>query len=118
MLQQICQLASCKLPVRRDPGKFRVLSRRVGSHPEVKDALRVKVDFSNQASFAQPYPQLLLSLFDINEVLAARRLFTPEEYLGHPQSSHSLLHPGQKVSFEMGLADPGDTLTGFKFDFR
>ncbi len=118
MLQQICQLANCKLPVRRDLGEFRVLSRRVGSHPEVKNALRVKVDFANQASFAQPYPQLLLSLFDINEVLAARRLFTPEEYLGHPQSGHSLLQPGQKVSVEMGLDDPGETLTGFKFDFR
>jgi len=118
MLQQICQLANCKLPVQRDPGGFQVLSRRVGSHPEAKDALLVKLEFSNQASFAQPYPQLLLSLFDNNEVLAARRLFTPEAYLGHPQSGHSLLQPDQRVSIEMGLDDPGDTLTGFKFDFR
>jgi len=118
MLQQICQLANCKLPVRRDPGGFQVLSRRVSSHPEAKDALLVELNFSNQANFAQPYPQLLLSLFDNNEVLAARRLFTQEEYLGHPQSGHSLLQPDQRVSVKMGLDDPGDTLTGFKFDFR
>ena len=118
LLEKFCRLAECQLPVRRAPERFVVLSRSVASHPETENALLVKLDFSNQAGYAQPYPKLILSLYNSREELAARRLFTPQEYLGHPLDGDPMVPPNQRLQVEMTLADPGDRLTGFTFDFR
>ena len=59
-----------------------------------------------------------LGLYSTNNKLVAQRLFNPDEYLADGGGSeHSLLRPGQQVQVDMALEDPGDTVTGFRFDF-
>jgi len=72
---------------------------------------------SNQAGFAQPYPQIQLSLFNTKDELLARRRFRPDEYLNQTAGGYPLLQPKQPVQLEIVLRDPGEEATGFKFDF-
>ena len=115
--EQVCGLVGCRLEPRRAPERIKILDRSVTSHPTVADALQILLIFSNQAAFPQPYPKLRLGLYSTDNQLVAQRLFNPGEYLSEDGSEHSLLNPDQQVKVEMALEDPGDKVTGFRFDF-
>ena len=117
-LEQVCGLVGCRLEPRRAPERIKILDRSVTNHPTIADALQIQVIFSNKAAFRQPYPKLRLGLYSTNNELVAQRLFNPDEYLADGGGSeHSLLRPDQQVQVDMALEDPGDTVTGFRFDF-
>jgi len=116
-LEQVCGLAGCRLEPRRAPDRIRILDRSVISHPTTADALQIRLIFSNKAAFPQPYPKLRLGLYSTDNQLVAQRLFNPSEYLSKRSSEHSLLRPDQQVQVEMALEDPGEKVTGFRFDF-
>lgn len=115
--EQVCGLVGCRLEPRRAPDRIRILDRSVTSHPTVAGALQILLIFSNKAAFPQPYPKLRLGLYSTDNQLVAQRLFTPSEYLSENGSEHLLLNPDQQVEVEMALEDPGNKVTGFRFDF-
>jgi hypothetical protein len=115
--EQVCGLVGCRLEPRRAPERIKILDRSVTSHPTVADALQIQLIFSNKAAFPQPYPKLRLGLYSTDNQLVAQRLFNPGEYLSEDGSEHLLLNPDQQVMVEMALEDPGDKVTGFRFDF-
>lgn len=117
LLELVCTHANCELPPWREPERFSISSRSVRTHPMSNSALQIQLVFSNTALFAQPYPQLQLKLYDINEKLSAQRVFTPEEYLAEPQNKAPLVSPAQSVEVEMALTDPGADVSGFKIEF-
>lgn len=117
LLQRICEYLDCRLPPWREPGRLNIVSRSVTPHPETAEALQVLLVFDNRARYPQPYPQLQFELYDQNGTLTARRRLTPAEYIGTTASDRSLLQPGQSVSLDLALKDPGKEVIGFKIDF-
>jgi predicted Zn finger-like uncharacterized protein len=118
LLVRLCAFSGCEPPTRRSPEQFTVVSRSMTSHPQQRDALLLSLRFANEAEFAQPFPLLQLSLFDTNERVIARRIFTPGEYLPATAGASGRIDPAQTIALQMALEDPGDSVTGFKFDFR
>jgi predicted Zn finger-like uncharacterized protein len=118
LLVRLCAFSGCEPPTRRSPEQFTVVSRSMISHPQQRDALLLSLRFANEAEFAQPFPLLQLSLFDTNERVIARRIFTPGEYLPATAGAPGRIDPAQTIALQMALEDPGDSVTGFKFDFR
>ena len=115
-LQELCKVAECELPPQRDLSQIRILERDLRHHPEHDAALLVNALIVNQASFAQPLPQLELTLSDLRgEVVAARR-FLPGEYLAGSASSAAEMAPGNPVHVVIELVDPG-SVTGYRFRF-
>lgn len=121
-LETLCAVANCELPLLRDLSQVHILQRRVGAHPNVRDALLVRATLVNDASFVQPYPQLRLSFLDANGRIQASRWFTPGEYLEEPRLRSAMtsgMPPKQPIAVRLELVDPGATAAeNFEFDFR
>jgi hypothetical protein len=79
--------------------------------------MQLDVSFRNQAGFAQPPPQLQLSLYDTRQTLLARRRFAPAEYLGQAKLPDAVA-AGEIVSARLLLKDPGPAATGFELAFH
>jgi predicted Zn finger-like uncharacterized protein len=114
LADQVCRHIKCTLPPRKAPQQIAVISRTITAHPTNPQALQVSLTLSNQADFRQPPPFLQLSLYTTEEQLVARRTFSPDEYSGSSQD----LIPGQPYTIRFDLEDPGERVTGFKFDFH
>jgi len=113
----LCGWLHCRLPPWHEPGAFHVTSREVRPHPAVPGALLISASFRNDAAFAQAWPQLEMSLSDLDGQSLGLRRFSPREYLGSapPQA---LIAPGQSASITLELLDPGKRAVTFSLDFR
>jgi len=113
----LCEWIDCRVAEQRDLEAFVVVERQLRADPTVPGSLRLLVRFSNQAEFAQPLPQLQLSLFDSSGTVLARRLFGAEEYLFPAPSKGALAQAQEVFTIELLFEDPGVRASGFKIDF-
>jgi predicted Zn finger-like uncharacterized protein len=113
----LCMVAGCEVPARRAPSQFAVLDRNIGPDPERDGVLMMQLGFSNNADFAQPLPDIQLSLYDSQQKLMARRRLHPDEYLFPAPLPDALVAPGDTVQVDVRLEDPGRHATGFKLEF-
>lgn len=109
-----CKIVSCELPLRHDPGRFTITHTRIALHPEEPGALRISVNLINEAEFAQPYPDLQLTLTDRVGRIVGRRSFRPHEYL--VQGSENLLSPRMLGKVQLDLAHPHEQAVGFEIN--
>jgi predicted Zn finger-like uncharacterized protein len=117
VLEGICSLAFCEMPIRRDTGQIIISDRALTTHPEIEGILSLKLQMVNTAVFQQPFPKLQLSLFNDMGTIIARRTFKPHEYSADQYASDLMMPRLRAVNVVLELKDPGDEVTGFKFDF-
>jgi predicted Zn finger-like uncharacterized protein len=106
-LAQACAIVGCRLPAQSDPARIRTGSLIVRSHPGERGALAVDAIITNLATFAQPYPELVLQFTDLNGAPVAGRRFKPAEYLGGELTGSRLMPVGQPVHIGLEVRDPG-----------
>ena len=116
-LERSCETLPCTLPPWREPAAMQLMTRDVRPHPSVPGALLISASFRNQAQWAQPWPQLDLTLSDLNGQPIAQRQFQPDQYLGIG-ARESLIQPDQTASVTLEVRDPGKQAVAFEFDFR
>jgi len=113
----ICDVLGCSVPPWREPQAFVLLAREVAPHPQRSDALRARASFRNEAHWPQPWPQLLLTLSDVDGRAVAARVFTPEQYLaGAPPTP--LVEPGQAVDIALDIREPSVETVSYAWDLR
>jgi len=113
-LAGFCEIAACQLPPRQDPRRFTLTRTQIDLHPLQPGALRVTVKLVNEATFAQPYPRLRLTLTDRDGWVVGRRTFSPGQYLrpGRPE----VLRSGALGAVFIDLARPHEKAVGFQVD--
>lgn len=116
-IERLCGVLRCELPPWRELAALHVTSRDIRPHPTVPEALLVTASFRNDAHFGQAWPQLELSLADMNGDALGLRRFSPREYLGAAPAT-ALLAPGQSASIALEILDPGKRAVAFDFEFR
>ncbi len=116
-LERFCELAGCELPQRRDVSRIELVSRHVYSHPNIEGALVITSTVVNNAPFPQPYPVLGIRFSDLQGQPVAERRFLPHEYLGAPVPADRKMEPGNPVTINLEVVDPGDKALSFQFDF-
>ncbi len=116
-LEQVCLQVGCELPPRSAPKQVQVETRSVTSHPELNEALRIRMTYVNRAAFPQPYPLLQITFFRDDVQPAVQRTFRPAEYLDSAPAAEAVLEVGQMVYVELDVEDPGADVTGFQFEF-
>lgn len=116
-VQALCDVLRCALPAWREPSAFRVTSREVRPHPSVPGILLVSASFRNDAAFAQAWPQLELSLTDIDGQSLGLRRFAPSEYLGSAPATQRIA-PGQSANITLEIVDPGKRALAFGIGFH
>jgi hypothetical protein len=113
----LCGVFRCALPPWREPEAFTLVQRDVRQHPTLPGVLRVSATFRNDARWAQPWPQVHLTLSDLNGRRAGERAFLPQEYLGgEPEQAE--LAPGESVAIAMDIVEPAPQIVAFDFRFR
>ncbi|MES9993447.1 MAG: DUF3426 domain-containing protein [Candidatus Thiodiazotropha sp.] len=117
LLQGLCSIARCQVPIRRNTEQIVISERALTTHPEKQDVLSLKLEMVNAAAFQQPFPRLQLSLYNDMGKLIARRTFLPHEYRSEPDNEYQMMPKLKAVQVELELLDPGNEVTGFKFDF-
>jgi hypothetical protein len=117
LLSNVCGVFGCTLPPWREPAAFTVLAREVRPHPSTPGALRVTATFRNDARWPQPWPQVRLTLSDINGNAVAARDFSARDYLGAVPAQVEL-HSGQSASIAMDIVEPGARSVAFDFELH
>ncbi len=116
-VEVLCALLRCSVPPWREPAALRITSRDLSPHPTLPGVLVVSATFRNDAAFAQPWPQLQLSLQDLDGESLGLRRFAPREYLGAAPVT-ALLGAGQSASLRVEILDPGKRAVAFGFEFH
>lgn len=117
LVARFCHAAGCMQRATRDPDRIRMISRDVRAHPRLEGALLVTATFSNSATWAQPFPALRFSLYDVNGATIAARTFTPSQYLAGVLPADAALPPGQPVQVALELLAPEEAAVSFEFEF-
>jgi hypothetical protein len=113
----LCARLRCSVPAWHEPGALHVTSREVRPHPSAADVLLVTATFRNDAAFAQAWPQLQLSLTNLDGESFGLRRFSPREYLGSEPAT-ALIEAGQSATITLEIVDPGKRAVAFGFEFR
>jgi predicted Zn finger-like uncharacterized protein len=117
VLKSICALANCELPIRRDTEQIIISNRTLTTHPDIEDILSLELEIVNTAAFLQPFPKLQLTLYNDMGTVIARRTFEPQEYNADQYGPNQMMPILKAVHIALNLQDPGNDVTGFKFDF-
>ena len=113
----LCSVFGCEVPPWREPAALHLTSRELRPHPTVPGVLVVSATFRNDAPFAQPWPQLQLSLQNIDGESLGLRRFAPREYLGAAPAT-AMINAGQSASIRVEILDPGRRAVAFGFEFH
>lgn len=116
-IEHFCDFLRCTLPPWREPNAFHIISRDIHPHPSASEALLVTASFRNDAKFPQPWPQLELSLANLDGESLGLRRFSPNEYLGNIPAT-SQIAAGQSASIALEILDPGKRAVAFSFEFH
>ena len=117
LLETLCGALRCDLPPWHEPSAFTLVQRDIRQDPRRPGALRVTATFRNDARWAQPWPQLRLTLTDANGRASGERSFRAEEYLGGPPEQTALAS-GESASVAMDILEPASDIVGYDFAFR
>ena len=117
LIALVVQILRCDLPPWYEPSAFKVTSSDSRPHPSVPGVLLISASFRNDAQFPQAWPQLELSLSNLDDQSLGLRRFTRDQYLGESPGS-TLIAPGQSASITLEVLDPGKRAVTFKFEFR
>ena len=115
-LEQVCQYAPCHFTANQDLEQIRLANRDVRAHPDKKKALLITATLINEADFAQPYPELQVTLFDLSGNRVAQRRFTPTDYLGERYSPFMLMQSQTPLQIKLDVVDPGSKAVNFEFN--
>lgn len=102
-----CSVLNCKVQEQVDVRQIGINNLIVRSHPTAQNALIVDAILINNASFEQPFPDLVLAFSTIDETPVASRRFTPKEYLAGELAGMKRIPHKQPVHITLELADPG-----------
>ncbi|MCL1635565.1 DUF3426 domain-containing protein [Luteimonas sp. SX5] len=117
LIASACAALRCALPPWHEPGAFAMLRRDVRQHPYMPGALRVDATFRNNARWAQPWPELVLTLSDVDGRALGTRAFSPQEYLDKKVTQKEIAS-GQSAAIRLEVMEPAAGVVSFSFDFR
>lgn len=118
LLRQTCAAIGCSLPLVQDTKQLSLLARDVQAHPSVPGALLITASLRNDASFAQPYPVVSITLSDADGKRLAMRRLRPAEYLGDAAAMQRGLPPGSTAALMLEVEDPDGKAVAFEFGFE
>lgn len=116
-LVSLCESLPCRDSRPFDVTQIRLLSRNISQHPKTKSALLIKAAIINRANFAQRYPKIQITLFDVTGDTVAQRIFYPQEYLGTLYHPFLTMKPSTPVHIALEVMDPGSAAINFEFQF-
>lgn len=98
-----CQLLQCSVPLPQKTDLLSIESSGLEADPAHDDQITLNALLRNRASYAQGFPNLELTLNDIQDKPIARRLFRPADYLPRSENEKSGLLPNHEINLKLRL---------------
>lgn len=104
-LTQYCEILACTVDLPRQAESMSIESSELESDSAQSNLITLHALLHNRAPYAQAYPNLELTLTDLQDVAIARRVFQPSEYL----KAGNEMRKGLAANRELALALRLDT---------
>jgi len=114
--QGICSLLPCNIQPRRDVNQIRLRQRIVTPSEAADNQLDVKMLLVNEASFAQPYPQITIKFSNSLGEQVAIKHFSVADYF--PEKQAQLMPAGTEIHITFATELPHPDALGFEFSFQ
>lgn len=115
-LEPLCTRLPCRPALVRAPEQLRILQRDVRPTANQPGSLSLSARIRNESEFAQPLPDIQLSLLDNDGGVVLRRRLAPAEYLYPPPAEDQTLNAGEVITISIDFQDPGHLASGFQID--
>lgn len=113
-LERACQPLGCSIDL---PKKIELIVIDDSDMQEDADhagLIRLTTSLINQAGFAQAYPNLELTLTDLDDKPTLRRLFKPDEYLPAHSNIKAGIASAEEVKVKLAIAVDGMPVAGYR----
>ena len=114
---QLCEHLQCNLIRKTSLSSIVLVNRDVRDHPRYKDALLVNATMENKSERIQPYPKVLLTLFDSQGTLIGYRQFSPKEYLDQSINMEEEMMPNKPLHLVFELTMSTEEAVSFEIQF-
>lgn len=114
LLAQVCEQLGCRIDL---PKKIEFIIIDDSDMQEDADhdgLIHFSSTLINQAGFIQTYPNIELTLTDIEDKPKLRRIFTPAEYLPEHTDIASGLPAGAEIKVKLALTARGESVAGYR----
>ena len=98
-LVRFCQVLKCSVPLPQKVSLLSIESSELKDDPAHRNQIILVAMLRNRASYAQTFPNLELTLTDIQDTAMARRILKPEDYLPSPKN----VSEGFPANHELGI---------------
>lgn len=116
-LGYLCSITGCQLPLATDVTQITTQSLNIRPHPNEPATLQLNAIIENQAAFAQPFPNLLLSFKNSQGHTLLTLNFKPQEYLAGELAGASSMPSATPVHIALKLVDLGQEATQYQMSF-
>ncbi|MDO9104234.1 MAG: zinc-ribbon and DUF3426 domain-containing protein [Methylovulum sp.] len=112
-LEQLCRHLGCQLPAYKNLDGWLLQGALT---PSPNRSYLVTAAISNHATFAQPYPNIKLTLLNYSGSPFAHRIFYPHEYAVGTVAASPLIEAGATVTIQLNIAATKNHIGGYTFD--
>ncbi|MFZ5503451.1 MAG: zinc-ribbon and DUF3426 domain-containing protein [Pseudomonadota bacterium] len=102
-LLSYCGLLECDVPLPRNIKLMSIESSDLEASLDRDNEITLHVLLRNRATFTQAFPDLELTLNDVQEQAVARRLFVPQDYLPPLENVATGLLPNHEIEIKLRL---------------
>lgn len=113
-LVQACNLLQCKVELPQQADLLAIDDSDLQEDADYQGLMHFSSVVINNASFAQAYPLLELTLTDVTDQALLRRTFSASEYLPHGTDIKAGLAPEQSVRVKLDLTVNGAPIAGYR----
>lgn len=103
MLVSYCEMLHCTVPLPQKTDLMSIESSDLEADPAQSNVISLNAILRNRAPYAQTYPNLELSLTDMQDKVLARRTFRPAEYLKSGEDEKQGLAANREFSLKLKL---------------
>jgi len=113
-LVKACQVIGCEVSLPKHIDQITIDDSDIQEDADHEGLIHLSATVINNASYAQEYPLLELSLTDINDKPILRRAFQPSEYLPIGTNVSSGIGAGEELHIKLNLTASGEPVAGYR----
>lgn len=102
-LAAYCGLLQCSIPLPQQADLMSIESSEMEADPSRASVITLNATLRNRAPYAQAFPDLELTLTDMQDKALVRRTFRPAEYLQHGEDEKQGLAPNRETGVKLHL---------------
>ena len=114
MLVQVCAQIGCSIDLPKKIEFIVIDDSDIQEDVNYSGVMRLTTTLINQAPFHQSYPNLELTLTDVEDKPKLSRIFKPIEYLPANTNNATGLAPGEEVKLKLAISTQGITVSGYR----